>query len=115
MAEIYASQGHIDQALAVYRKLVERNPAETRYGDRIEELLMLSRAAGENREPAGAAASSRNPADGSDRRHLPRGRAATVTDRVRLRRRGRGWGVTPVAAPPGSSSTQSRSWWSWRQ
>jgi tetratricopeptide (TPR) repeat protein len=66
MAEIYASQGHIDQALAVYRKLVERNPAETRYGDRIEELLMLSRAAGENREPAGAAASSRNPADGSD-------------------------------------------------
>jgi hypothetical protein len=68
MAEIYASQGHFDQALAVYRKLVERNPGETQYGDRIEELLMLSRTVGENREPAGAgaAASSRNSAASSD-------------------------------------------------
>jgi hypothetical protein len=66
MAEIYASQGHFDQALAVYRKLVERNPGETHYRDRIEELLILSRAAGGKGEPAGAAASSRNPADGSD-------------------------------------------------
>jgi tetratricopeptide (TPR) repeat protein len=66
MAEIYASQGHFDQALAVYRKLVERNPAETKYRDRIEELLMLSRAAGENLTPPGTAASPRNPVDGSD-------------------------------------------------
>ncbi len=38
-------QGHFDQALAVYRRIVERQPNETQYRARIEELLMLSRAA----------------------------------------------------------------------
>jgi tetratricopeptide (TPR) repeat protein len=56
MAEIYASQGHFDQALAVYRRIVERHPQETQYRERIEELLMLARAAGEpvSQLPSGA-------------------------------------------------------------
>lgn len=63
MAEIYASQGHFDQALAVYRRIVERHPQETQYRDRIEELLMLARAAG---EPLSAAPSGvRRPAASS--------------------------------------------------
>jgi tetratricopeptide (TPR) repeat protein len=45
MAEIYANQGHFDQALAVYRKIIERHPNDAQYKDRVEELLMLSRAA----------------------------------------------------------------------
>ncbi len=45
MAEIYASQGHFDQALSVYRKIVERQPNDTQYRERIEELLILARAA----------------------------------------------------------------------
>jgi tetratricopeptide (TPR) repeat protein len=45
MAEIYANQGHFDQALAVYRKIIERQPNETQYRERVEELLMLARAA----------------------------------------------------------------------
>jgi hypothetical protein len=53
MAEIYASQGHFDQALAVYRKIIERQPQETQYRARVEELLMLSRAA---RSPSPASA-----------------------------------------------------------
>ncbi|MGH9389621.1 MAG: tetratricopeptide repeat protein, partial [Vicinamibacteria bacterium] len=44
MAEIYANQGHFDQALAVYRRIIERHPNETQYRERVEELLMLSRA-----------------------------------------------------------------------
>ena len=44
MAEIYASQGHFDQALSVYRKIVERHPMERKYHERIEELQMLSSA-----------------------------------------------------------------------
>jgi hypothetical protein len=53
MAEIYANQGHFDQALAVYRKIIERNPNDKQYKERVEELLMLSRAA---RSPAPAPA-----------------------------------------------------------
>ena len=52
MAEIYASQGHFDQALAVYRRIVERQPNETQYRDRIEELLMLAREASAPRAPS---------------------------------------------------------------
>jgi len=52
MAEIYASQGHFDQALAVYRKIIERQPQETQYRERVEELLMLSRAAGSKAAPS---------------------------------------------------------------
>jgi tetratricopeptide (TPR) repeat protein len=62
MAEIYASQGHFDQALAVYRKIVERNPNEAQYRARIEELLTLARAAG----AAPAAPSRRSTGDAYD-------------------------------------------------
>jgi tetratricopeptide (TPR) repeat protein len=61
MAEIYASQGHFDQALAVYRKIIERHPNETQYQERIEELLMLARAAADRAAPAPA--SRRSPSD----------------------------------------------------
>jgi tetratricopeptide (TPR) repeat protein len=52
MAEIYASQGHFDQALAVYRKIIERHPNDTQYRQRIEELLTLSRAAEAQKGPS---------------------------------------------------------------
>jgi hypothetical protein len=58
MAEIYASQGHFDQALAVYRRIIERQPTETRYRDRIEELLMLARAAATPKASPGRAGDS---------------------------------------------------------
>jgi hypothetical protein len=59
MAEIYASQGHFDQALAVYGKIIERHPNETRYRERIEELLVLSRGAKAQSAPP---STSRRPA-----------------------------------------------------
>ncbi len=59
MAEIYAGQGHFDQALAVYRKIIERHPDDTQHRERIEELLMLSRAAGAQNAPP---STSRRPA-----------------------------------------------------
>jgi tetratricopeptide (TPR) repeat protein len=61
MAEIYANQGHFDQALAVYRKIIERHPNDTQYRERVEELLMLSRAAKAPNEPP--APSGRRAAD----------------------------------------------------
>jgi tetratricopeptide (TPR) repeat protein len=61
MAEIYANQGHFDQALAVYRKIIERHPNDTQYRERVEELLMLSRAAKAPNEPP--APSGRHAAD----------------------------------------------------
>ena len=60
MAEIYANQGHFDQALAVYRKIIERQPNEAQYRERVEELLMLSRAA---RSKAAPSTPSRRPED----------------------------------------------------
>ena len=45
MAELYASQGHFDRAVAVYRNLLVRSPNETPYRERIEELEMLASAA----------------------------------------------------------------------
>ena len=63
MAEIYANQGHFDQALAVYRKIIERQPNETQYRERVEELLMLSRAA---RAPAAQPTPSRRPESSYD-------------------------------------------------
>lgn len=42
MAELYASQGHLHEALAVYHQLAERNPGETRFQDRIVELEMFA-------------------------------------------------------------------------
>ena len=38
MAELYARQGHIAEALAVYRRLVERQPNDRRLSDRVREL-----------------------------------------------------------------------------
>ncbi len=45
MAELYASQGHFERAIAVYRNLLVRSPNETQYRERIEELEMLRIAA----------------------------------------------------------------------
>ena len=44
MAELYASQGHFDKAVLVYRNLLTRDPNETQYLERIEELEMLANA-----------------------------------------------------------------------
>lgn len=38
MAELYARQGHIPEALAVYRRLVERHPDDGRLADRVRAL-----------------------------------------------------------------------------
>jgi tetratricopeptide (TPR) repeat protein len=65
MAEIYASQGHFDQALAVYRRIVERQPQDTQYRDRIEELLRLAAEAATPKLPAPGPAAAR-PGDSSE-------------------------------------------------
>ncbi|MEO6068365.1 MAG: tetratricopeptide repeat protein, partial [Gemmatimonadales bacterium] len=41
MADLYASQGHLAEALDVYRQLSARSPADPRYADRIVELEMF--------------------------------------------------------------------------
>ena len=41
MAELYASQGHLAEALDVYRQLAEREPGEARFAERIVELEMF--------------------------------------------------------------------------
>lgn len=48
MAELYASQGHFDRAVLVYRNLLVRDPNETKYLERIEELEMLANASAES-------------------------------------------------------------------
>ncbi len=64
MAEIYAKQGHLDQALAVYRRIIERHPNDTQYRERVEELLMLSRAArSPSAAPPAPSTSSKRPED----------------------------------------------------
>ncbi|HTK55678.1 MAG TPA: tetratricopeptide repeat protein [Gemmatimonadales bacterium] len=40
MAELYAAQGHLADALDVYRQLAERDPGEPRYQERMVELEM---------------------------------------------------------------------------
>ena len=42
MAELYASQGHLAEALEVYRQLAAREPGEMRFAERIVELEMFS-------------------------------------------------------------------------
>lgn len=44
MAELYASQGHLDQAIEVYRKLLEKSPDSMEYRTRLDELTMLLQA-----------------------------------------------------------------------
>jgi len=49
LAELYASQGHLDRALAVYRQLVVTQPDNLELRGRMEELEMLVKA---SQEPA---------------------------------------------------------------
>ena len=69
MAEIYASQGHFEQAITVYRNLLARNPQATQYQDRIKELSILAQAAAEvpAASPAAAPASSPSEIPGESR------------------------------------------------
>ena len=55
MAELYASQGHFDKAVLVYRNLLTRDPNETQYLERIEELEMLANATADSNKAAPAA------------------------------------------------------------
>ena len=55
MAELYASQGHFDKAVLVYRNLLTRDPNETQYLERIEELEMLANATADSTARAPAA------------------------------------------------------------
>ncbi len=64
MAELYASQGHFDRAVAVYRNLLVRSPNETQYRERIEELEMLGNAAALPKAPAAPAPSREAGEDG---------------------------------------------------
>jgi len=64
MAELYASQGHFDRAVAVYRNLLARNPNETQYRERIEELEMLANAAALPQTPVPSAPSPEAAGDG---------------------------------------------------
>ncbi|MDZ4863602.1 MAG: hypothetical protein SGJ01_09175 [Gemmatimonadota bacterium] len=42
MAELYARQGHVGEAVAVYRRLVERQPNDRRLTDRLRELEAMA-------------------------------------------------------------------------
>ncbi len=64
MAELYASQGHFDRAVAVYRNLLVRSPNETQYRERIEELEMLANAAALPKAPVPPAESREAGGDG---------------------------------------------------
>ena len=44
LAELYASQGHIEEALGVYRELAASNPDDIKFRQRVEELSMLTNA-----------------------------------------------------------------------
>ena len=56
LAELYASQGHLEQALQVYRELGAKDPDDVKIRQRFEELQMLIQAKAEViREPAGPA------------------------------------------------------------
>ena len=57
MAELYASQGHFDKAVLVYRNLLARDPNETQYLERMEELEMLANATADSAAAVPAATS----------------------------------------------------------
>ncbi len=63
LAELYASQGHLEQALEVYRELMANEPDDQKIRQRFEELQMLTQAKAEvSREtsvPAEAASTAR--------------------------------------------------------
>lgn len=93
-AEALVAQGHYDQALAVYRDLLARNPSNALYRQRVEELLAFSDLLkqGVNRtvparepvmvEPAGMTDSSA----AAHRRELVIERLETWLSHLRLRR-----------------------------
>ncbi len=60
MAELYASQGHFDKAVLVYRNLLTRDPNETQYLERIEELEMLANATADAAARAPTASEARS-------------------------------------------------------
>jgi tetratricopeptide (TPR) repeat protein len=66
LAELYASQGHLDQALGVYRDILAREPDNDKVRQRVEELTMLVHAQTE----AGPGTPSRGTIAGSDGRAL---------------------------------------------
>lgn len=74
MAEIYASQGHFEQAMTVYRNLLAKNPQATQYEARIEELSILAQAAAEvpgaARQQAAAQASPGSRSDDSNQKTI---------------------------------------------
>lgn len=45
LGELYASQGHLDRALAVYQQLLASRPEDLKLRERVEELQMLIQAA----------------------------------------------------------------------
>jgi len=44
LGELYASQGHFEEALGVYRELVASHPDDSKFRRRVEELSMLTNA-----------------------------------------------------------------------
>jgi hypothetical protein len=66
LAELYASQGHLDRALGVYRQLVASQPNDAQLRTRMEELEMLVKASQEPAPPqrGGSPSSLGGPAGG---------------------------------------------------
>jgi hypothetical protein len=73
MAELYATQGHLDQAIEVYEKLAARRPEETTYRIRLDELKMLHAATRQAQKappqspPPSPPAAPSAPAEGGDK------------------------------------------------
>lgn len=74
MAELYASQGHFDKAVNVYRNLLARDPNETQYLERIEELEMLAKASADSQ----ASSSPATPPEARGDRMSDSGRQQTI-------------------------------------
>ena len=65
LGDLYASQGHIEQALDVYRQLMASQPDDPEIRRRVEELTMLAHAKSE--APASSSAQPEVGAEGDDR------------------------------------------------
>ena len=78
MAELYAAQGHLVEALDVYRQLSARNPDDPRFADRIVELEMFVGGA----VPATQAPAMSAPADSLDEMELVPAPGAAPSGRV---------------------------------
>ena len=53
MAEIYAKQGHLAQAMDIYRKLIQKHPEQVKYQARLTQLEDQEKTARPETEPAG--------------------------------------------------------------